>query len=192
MKKLLIILLCLPFTGFGQKQIEKKIQTKNGTIILYTDGLEDVCTTGERTLLYTTKNKDYSYYLGFDLWFSVNYSDFDNDNLDEIIIQRCNTNCISPCWESIVFLKVENDSLMEFFSIYPYDEIQISDNWNSLVVSTPVRIPGVNRFDPIRYRISTYSYKYGKFKKIKEVVTLDKFENFNLVDLEETKTIRIE
>lgn len=180
----------IPFFGFGQKQIEKKIQTKNGTIILYNDISDDPCTTGERTLIYKTENKEYSYKLGFDEWFGVNNLNLENNGTDEIIIFKCNTNC-NICWSSIIILSVINESLTEIFSSQ-YDDFQISEK--NLIISNSIRTPedGFSKFIPHRFKISTFSYRYGKFKKVKEVVTLDKFENFNLEDLEKTKTIRIE
>ena len=191
MKKILfILLLTIPFIGCGQKQIEKKIQTKNGTIILYNDISDEPCTTGDRTLIYKTENKEYSYKLGFDMWFGVDYLNNENNSTDKIIIFKCNTNC-NICWSSIIILSVENESLTEIFSSQ-YDDFQISEK--NLVISNSIRTPedGYSKFIPHRFKISTYSYVNGKFKKVKEVVTLDKFKNFNLEDLEETKIIRIE
>ena len=58
MKRILfILLLTIPFIGFGQKFIEKKIQTSNGTIILYTDSIKlaiDIFFTQPKTVITLT------------------------------------------------------------------------------------------------------------------------------------------
>ena len=188
MKRILfILLLTIPFIGFGQKFIEKKIQTSNGTIILYTDSIKEPCYTGNRYILYSTKDCDYTYYLGNDEWFSIESTNLNNDTLDEIIVQRCNTYC-NGCSKEIFILSVQNHSLEVLFDFSPYIKI-INDNWKSFTIMNNIWVLGEEpRYGPHRWNFWTYEFNGNNYELIKEETTIKKYDYPPDINVE---TIRI-
>ena len=170
-----ILLLTTPFIVFGQKFIEKKIQTSNGTIILYTDSIKEPCYTGNRYILYSTKDCDYTYYLGNDEWFSIESTNLNNDSLDEIIVQRCNTTC-NNCFNIITILSVQNNSLDVLFHFSPYLKIIPDNNWKSFTIIDNIWIMGEEpRSGPNKYNFSTFEFNGNDYELIKEEITIKKY-----------------